>query len=379
LRITFLLPAANLSGGAKVVSIYARELTRRGHDVSVVSPAHKPISYRYKFKRWASGGGWIAEADRQKSHFDGSGVHHRVLESFRPIQDRDVPDGDIVIATWWETAEWANALSWQKGAKVYFIQHHEVFKYLPVDRSRATYRLPFHKIVIANWLGRLMLHEYGDGETDLVPNSVDQAQFFAPARTKQKAPTIGFLYAPAEFKGLDISLAVIRRVRERFPDLKLVTFGTLQPTRELPLIEGAEFHLSPPQDQIRNIYGRCDVWLTASRSEGFNLPAMEAMACRTPVVSTRTGWPEEAIRPGWNGWLADVDDTEELVSCVESILRLDNQSWEEMSANALATVAETSWQTSAELFERALLRAIERASRGEISGSVSEKFAKLQT
>jgi len=174
-----------LSGGAKVVSIYARELTRRGHDVSVVSPAHKPISYRYKFKRWASGGGWIAEADRQKSHFDGSGVHHRVLESFRPIQDRDVPDGDIVIATWWETAEWANALSWQKGAKVYFIQHHEVFKYLPVDRSRATYRLPFHKIVIANWLGRLMLHEYGDGETDLVPNSVDQAQFFAPARTKQ--------------------------------------------------------------------------------------------------------------------------------------------------------------------------------------------------
>jgi len=30
---------------------------------------------------------------------------------------------------------------------------------------------------------------------------------------------------------------------------------------------------------------------------------MEAMACRTPVVSTNTGWPSEAIKSGWNGIL----------------------------------------------------------------------------
>lgn len=370
MRITFVLPAANLSGGARVVAIYARELTRRGHDVSVVSPAHKPISYRNKFKRWASGGGWTVEADRQKSHLDGSGVNHRILESFRPIRDEDVPDGDIVIATWWETAEWVNALSPQKGAKVYFVQGYEVFSYLPIDRCRATYRLPLHKIVIANWLKRLMHEEYGDDETDLVPNSVDKAQFFGTARTKQNTPTIGFLYAPAEIKGVDVSLAVIRRVRERLPGLKVLTFGTLQPTRELPLIEGAVFHHSPPQDRIRNIYDRCDVWLTASRSEGFNLPAMEAMACRTPVVSTRTGWPEEAIRQGWNGWLADVDDIDELVRGVEWILSRDEEAWENLSENAFATVAATSWAASAELFERALLRARERAARGEVSGGV---------
>lgn len=368
LRITFLLPAANLSGGARVVAIYARELTRRGHTVSVVSPSLSPISYKAKLKRWASGGGWIVEADRQKSHLDDSGVDHRVLESCRPIRDEDVSDGDIVIATWWETAEWANALSPRKGAKVYFIQHHEVFKYLPVDRSRATYRLPFHKIVIAKWLERLMIQEYGDEETDLVPNSVDRAQFFASVRTKQKAPTIGFLYAPAEFKGLDVCLEAIRRVRECLPDLRVLTFGTFRPTRALPLVEGAEFYHSPPQDQIRNIYDRCDVWLTASRSEGFNLPAMEAMACRTPVVSTRTGWPEEAIRQGWNGWLADVDDTDELVRGVEWILSRDEEAWEKLSENAFATVAATSWAASAELFERALLRARERAARGEVSG-----------
>lgn len=379
MRITFLLPAANLSGGARVVAIYARELARKGHNVSVVSPPHKPISYRTKFKRWASGGGWVTNASRQKSHFDGSGIDHRVLESFRPILEDDVPDGDVVIATWWETAEWLEALSSRKGAKVYFVQGHEVFNYLPINRSRATYRFPFHKIVVANWLKRLMHEEYEDSEVDLVPNSVDRAQFFAPARTKQVAPTIGFLYAPAEIKGVDVSSAVTRRVRESLPDLRVLTFGTLQPTRDLPLIEGAEFHHSPPQDEIRNIYGRCDVWLTTSRSEGFNLPAMEAMACRTPVVSTRTGWPEEAIRPGWNGWLADIDDIDELVRGVESILALDVEDWEQMSTNALATVAETSWQASADLFEHALFRAAERAARGEISGGKSNHFVELST
>lgn len=379
MRITFLLPAANLTGGSRVVAIYARELKQRGHTVAVVSLPHKPISYRNKLKRWASGGGWTVEANRKKSHFDGSGIDHRVLESFRSIRDKDVPDGDVVIATWWETAEWAKALSPQKGAKVYFVQGHEVFEYLPIDRSRATYRLPLHKIVVADWLKRLMHEEYGDSKVDLVPNSVDKRQFFAPPRTKQSVPTVGFLYAPAEIKGLDIALAVIRRVRERLPELKVLTFGSLQPTRELPLVKGTEFHHSPPQDEIRNIYDRCDVWLTTSRSEGFNLPAMEAMACHTPVVSTRTGWPEEVIRQGWNGWLADIDDTDHLVRGVEAILALDSKAWEAMSANALATVAETSWSASAEQFERALLRARERAGRGEIAGGVSGMSAECQT
>jgi len=368
LRITFLSPPANLSGGARVVAIYARELTRRGHDVSIVSPPHAPISRREKFKRWMSGGGWIAEAERRKSHFDGIGVNHRILEKYRPIRDEDIPDGDIVIATWWETAEWANALGPQKGAKVYFIQHHEVFSYLPIDRCRATYRYRLHKIVIADWLKRLMREEYGDDAVDLVPNSVDRSQFFSAVRTKQQAPTIGLLYAPAEFKGLDVALAVIRRVRERLPDLKVLTFGSLRPTRALRLVEGTEFFHSPSQDRIRDIYGGCDVWLTASRSEGFNLPAMEAMACRTPVVSTRTGWPEEAVRQEWNGWLADVDDVDELARGVEWVLTRSKEVWENLSENALATVAGSSWEASADLFEKALEHARERAARGEIAG-----------
>src|SRR5262245_42601030 len=44
----------------------------------------------------------------------------------------------------------------------------------------------------------------------------------------------------------------------------------------------SELVLSPPQDRIRDLYARCDVWLTASRSDGFNLPAIESMLAEHP-------------------------------------------------------------------------------------------------
>jgi glycosyltransferase involved in cell wall biosynthesis len=124
----------------------------------------------------------------------------------------------------------------------------------------------------------------------------------------------------------------------------------------------------PPQDQIRDIYARCDLWVTASTSEGFNLPAMEAMACRTPVVSTRAGWPEEAVKTGWNGVLVDVDDVGGLAKGIEWVLSQTDEAWKTLSANAFATVAESSWDVSASMFEEALVNAQARASRGEIAG-----------
>ena len=286
------------------------------------------------------------------------------------MTNEDIPDGDVVIATWWETAEWVGALAASKGAKVYFVQGHEVFPHLPVARCRATYRLPLHKIVVARWLREVMDTEYGDTHVDVVPNSVDREQFFAPARGKQDAPTVGFLYSRATLKGLDVSLAALQLVRERVPDLRVIAFGSERPPGDLPLPAGAEFSLSPAQDEIRNLYARCDVWVTASRSEGFNLPAMEAMACRTPVVATRTGWPEEAVETGRNGVLVDIDDVNGLADGMEWVLSRSDSKWRELSENAYATASVGSWEESAKLFESALLRACERATRGEIAGKL---------
>lgn len=360
MRIVFVLPTVSMSGGIKVVAIYARALVERGHNVTLVSPPLRPLSLRAKVKSALLGRGWPARRRISRSHLDGSGLDHRVLDCWRPVIDSDVPDADVVIATWWETAHWVYGLSAHKGAKTYFIQGYEIFPYVPLDRCEASYRLPMHKIVVARWLQRVMSEMYGDDRVDVVPNSVDKTQFFAEERSRQAVPTVGFLYSTAVPKGLDVTLKALRELQRNIEGLRLISFGSERVTADFPLPPGTEFHFSPPQYQIRSLYSACDVWVTASRSEGFNLPAMEAMACRTPVVATRTGWPEEAIRSGENGILVDVGDVGSLTRGIASVLALPELDWRRMSEAAFEATAGSSWADSIRLFERALERAVSR-------------------
>ena len=363
MKITFLLPTVGLAGGIRVAAIYAAALVRNGHQVVLVSQPAQDIPLRSKVKSVLLGKGWPKSVRMLQSHLDGVGLDHRTLDTCRPIVDSDVPDADVVIATWWETAEWAALLSPKKGAKVYFIQAYEVFPHLPRERVLATYRLPMQKIVIANWLKVLMNDTFADPNVALVPNSVDRAQFFAPPRGKHSRPTIGFLYAPSTLKGVDLTLQVIQRLAARIDGLRVIAFGSSSPANFPNWNAEIKFHLSPPQDTLRDIYSQCDVWLTASRSEGFNLPAMEAMACRTPVVATRTGWPEEAIVHHVNGVLVDVGDVDGLTAGVEWALTLPDPEWRAASAAAFDTVANSSWARSAQLFEQVLLTQCRTSAR----------------
>jgi len=361
MRISFVLPTVGMSGGIKVVAIYAKILADSGHEITLVSPPPKQPSFFRKVKSLLKRSGW-PKVNAEESHMHGLGLNHIVLETYRQVTEKDLPDADVVIASWWETAEWVNALSAVKGAKVYFIQHHEVFDFLPVERAAATYRLPLHKIVIAKWLLDIMKNTYGDHTVDLVPNSVDRVQFHAEQRGKQSVPTVGFLFAYADFKGVDVTLAAIKKLKESMSNLRVISFGSFPPDNFPWWDNTIEFHLSPAQDKIRELYAQCDVWITASRTEGFNLPAMEAMACRTPIVSTKAGWPMESIISHENGILTDVDDVNALVDGAQWVLSLNQESWKQLSQNAYDTLADSSWEHSAMLFENALRHAISRQS-----------------
>ncbi len=357
-----------MSGGIRVVAVHARLLVTHGHEVVLVSPPAQPKKppLRQRLRRPFATLGAANDAP-PRSHLDGAGLDHRVLDTWRPVTDADVPDADVVVATWWETAEWVSRLSPRKGAKAYFVQGHEVYPWLAHERSRATYRLPLHKIAVARWLARTMADEYGDHDVDIVHNSVDHGQFFAAPRGKQPVPTVGLIYSSVPLKGFDTALQAVRLLRERVPALRVVCFGSEQLPAEA--IDGIDYTFHPPQDTLRDLYAACDVWLTASRVEGFNLTAMEAMACRTPVVSTRTGWPEEAIVQGCNGELVDVDDAPGLAAAAQRFLELPDDEWRQCSQAAFDTVRDSSWDRCGDLFEAALRRAIERAAAGTLKAA----------
>jgi glycosyltransferase involved in cell wall biosynthesis len=370
LKITFVLPEASLSGGVRVVAIYAQRLKQRGHNVTVVSTPPKPPPLREALRRVVKRGEWPLRR-AGPSHMDGAQVEHRVLERYRPVTDRDVSDGDVVVATWWETAEWVAGLSPSKGAKVYLIQHDERSMYPAPEsaairaRVAATWHLPMHRVVVAQWLKALLEDRLGTGAARLAPNGVDLEQFHAPVRGKQETPTVGVMYATVWFKGCDVSLEAFRAAQREVPELRLLTFGSEAVAEHLPLPAGAEFVQSPPQATIREIYASCDAWLFGSRNEGFGLPLLEAMACRTPVIATPAGAAPEILAEG-GGELVPYQDSEAMAEAMIRFARMGEEEWRVLSGRAYETACWRDWEHATDLFEAALHDA---ASRGIPAGS----------
>ena len=362
MKITFVLPTVGMAGGIRVVSIYADLLKRRGHDVCVVStPPQKP-SIRQQVRSLLKGMGWIS-SQPSPSYFDDLDVPHHIIDTYRPIDDRDVPDADVVIATWWETAEWVTAMSDSKGAKAYFTQHYEVHDYLPRDRVKATWTLPLHKIAVAQWLVDLARDQFGDPAVSLVPNAVDPEQFYAKPRGKQLVPTVGTMDASAGWKGCDVVYAAFEQARKTIPNLRLVAFGSQLSRENFP--EGAEFVQSPNQEQLRSLYSQCDAWLFGSRFEGFGLPILEAMACRAPVIGTRAGAAPEFIQDD-AGVLVDIDDVDAMAEGMIRIAQMPEAEWKAMSDCAYQRATKSTWHDSVILFEQALQRAIQRTNDGSL-------------
>jgi glycosyltransferase involved in cell wall biosynthesis len=358
MKVTFVLPFAGLQGGIRVLAIYAERLRRKGHEVAVVStPFTMPL--RRKVKSFALGRGW-PKTQLEGSHFDGIGVAHRVLEKERQVVDADVPDADVVVATYYPTAYGVLNLSRTKGAKAFFIQNYEMEDGKPNAKLDATWRMPIHKIVISKWLVKIAQEKFGDTMVSHVPNSVDLDQFHAAPRGKRPVPTVGLLYATSWMKGCRTSLEALKEVATALPSLRLVSFGAEHPGFDLRLPSYAEFHYRPRQDKLRDLYARCDVWLCGSAREGFHLPPLEAMACRCPVISTRVGGPVDIIEEGVNGHLVDIGDVKGLSDRLLRILNLPQQEWTKMSDAAHGTATRFTWDDATDLFEKALELAIER-------------------
>lgn len=362
MKVTFVLPYGGMSGGVRVAVIYANLLQRMGHEVTVITQPPPNPGVLDSLRILAREGVWPKRRPPHSVYFENAAFRHVLLDRRRPVVAADAPDADVVVATWWETAWDVAALPTEKGAKVYFIQHHEIHEPAWAERARQTYALPLRKVVIASWLAELMATTYGDPDAALVPNAVDGAQFNAPPRGRQDRPTIGLLYSRKSFKALDVGLAAIERVRALLPTLEVVAFGADPVDPALPLPPGARFHHNPPQDAIAAIYAACDVWLWSSRLEGFGLPIVEAMACRCPVVSTRVGAAIDVIEDGKSGFVTAVDDVDALAEGLRRVLTAPAPTWRAMSDAAYARAHGYGWDDAARLLEDALRSAVEHSA-----------------
>jgi 1,2-diacylglycerol 3-alpha-glucosyltransferase len=107
----------------------------------------------------------------------------------------------------------------------------------------------------------------------------------------------------APHKGIHLLLKSFNIVKKQIPNLKLLIVGKptfnnyfkkLKKTANKDVI----FTGFVPDENLPYYYAACDVYVTASLWEGFNLPAVEAQAWGKPVVAFKIGAHEEIVKKG---------------------------------------------------------------------------------
>lgn len=209
------------------------------------------------------------------------------------------------------------------------------------------------------------------GSVEVVPGAAHQRFCPTPAgellaRLRIATPYVLYVGGLAEKdprKGVDQLIdAFAAWVRARGRSETLVLAGALGPAAE-PLRERArrtdariEFTGFIPEDDLPALYSGSRCLVTASRYEGFGLPALEALACGTPVVAYSVGALPEVT--GTGALLVRDGDTDALVRSLERLCD-DPQLRAGMAAAGREHAATFSWQRAAQL----TWRAYERAAR----------------
>lgn len=131
---------------------------------------------------------------------------------------------------------------------------------------------------------------------------------------------------------------------------------------------GALLVAEPSAERLAELYAAADLYVTATRWEGFDLPLVEAQRAGVPGVALRVGAHPEVLRDGETGILAD--DVEGLARAVEE-LGGDAQRRTALGRRAAEWVAETfTWERSVDERERIAGEAARpRKQRAEESGN----------
>jgi glycosyltransferase involved in cell wall biosynthesis len=165
---------------------------------------------------------------------------------------------------------------------------------------------------------------------EVIHNGVDE-QRFRPRAEVARVPgrLVTTASADAPLKGLVPLLEALAKIRTRREDVHLVVVGR---RKVGGLADRAMEQLSLPDEAVRFVHGiddeelasllaSAEVAVVPSLYEGFSLPAIESMACGTPLVATTGGaLPEVAGADGDTALLVPPGEPGPLATAIERLL-----------------------------------------------------------
>jgi len=273
--VHIVVETGSLAGGVRVIGELANRLVKRDWPVSIwsVNPVQTLTN-------------WFQLDHRVKWH---SFLRTGTIQDYQQLQVVLSKQPGYKMGTFWRTAFVAAECA-KEGEGLYLIQDVETsYTSQPVvaERVMATYALPLKRITTSRWVESQIkdCHYIGIGLDN----------FYRP---NEKMVRDNFVLACARvqaLKGWDVLCEVARYIQ--MGRGRLVTYGI---ESGIPMLAQHK-HFSKPKDaDVRRMYQETGVFLSTSRHEGFNLTALEAMACGAPVVTTDSDGNREYILPDEN-------------------------------------------------------------------------------
>lgn len=200
---------------------------------------------------------------------------------------------------------------------------------------------------------------------EVVPNGVD-LELYAPDPVVAEfdRPTVLYLGRLQRYKGVDLVIRAVARLRALGVDLRFVVAGKGddRPRLEalaasLGVVDAVEFRGFVSEAEKVELFRRSWVHVLTSPKEGWGISVVEAGACGTPSVASDAPGLRDSVQDGTTGLLVPHGDVEALADALGRILA-DGDLRGRLGAGALRFAGTLSWDTAARRFEEILQRRV---------------------
>ena len=162
--------------------------------------------------------------------------------------------------------------------------------------------------------------------------------------------TLGVVSRLERIKGMDLVVPAFAEVLKMYPATQLLVVGdgSLRASMEEQAAQlGCASHIRfvgrQPQEELSQWYSQMDIVLMPSRSEGFGLTAIEAMAHGCVMVASDVGGLPEVVRDGICGLLHRTEDVADMAAKIVSLIG-DPALYTQLRAQSLVEVEKYSFE-----------------------------------
>ncbi len=188
-------------------------------------------------------------------------------------------------------------------------------------------------------ISKLTTIPLGFNSDKLHPLDISRKPFFLVLGRHDPHKNIARVIQALSFlKDKEIELWMVGPQDDRYtPSLK-------QKAKELGLLKRCRWIPWVTDEEKLKLLNQCQALIIASLWEGFGLPALEAMACNTPVISARAGALPEVVEDA--GLIVDPMNSYEIADAMKQVI-LDMSLRQELIANGRQRLNTYTWDKSA--------------------------------